>query len=211
MNQKPKRGVLLSEQAMNAWAGEPRTFTVRGEYPEALVRSEPTSEREFELRLADCSALAFRVALAVLHHREDAEDVAQEALFRSFRNFHRLRERERFRSWLVRVTWRLALDRQRAERRRERRELQVAPSPAPPSVEELVASREFEQHLGRAVDDLPPKLRIVLVLAAIEQYDMREVAQLLDLPEGTVKSRLYLARRCLAEKLRWLVSETKRA
>ncbi len=209
MNQTPKRGVLFSEQAMNAWAGEPRSVTVRGEYSEALVSSEPTSAREFDLRLADSSALAFRVALGVLRNREDAEDVAQEAFLRAFRNFDRLRDREAFRSWLVRITWRLALDRQRSERRRERRELAVALSTAPPSVEELVASREFEQHLDRAVDGLPPKLRIVVVLAAIEQYDTREVAQLLDLPEGTVKSRLFLARSRLAEELRWLVSKTK--
>ncbi len=208
MNQIPKRGVLLGEQAMNACAGEPHTMTVRGEYSEALVKSEETTEREFEQRLADSSALAFRVALGVLHNREDAEDVAQEAFLRAFRNFDRLRDREHFRPWLVRITWRLALDRQRSERRRERRELAVALSAAPPSVEELVASREFEQHLDRAVDDLPRKLRIVVVLAAIEQYDTREVAELLELPEGTVKSRLFLARRRLAEKLRWLVSET---
>ncbi len=210
MNQKPKRGVLSSEQAMKAWAGEPRTVTVRGEYSEGFVTSEPTSEREFELRLADSSALAFRVALGVLRNPEDAEDVAQEAFLRAFRNFHRLRDRQYFRSWLVRITWRLALDRQRADTRRERRELRVALSRASPSVEELVASREFEQHLARAVDDLPPKLRIVVVLAAIEQYDTREVAQVLELPEGTVKSRLHLARKRLAEKLRWLVSDPKR-
>ncbi len=86
--------------------------------------TEPSSgvAREFEQRLADCSALAFRVALGVLHNREDAEEVAQEAFLRAYRNFHRLRDRERFRSWLARLTWRLAIDRWRATGRRERRE-----------------------------------------------------------------------------------------
>ena len=62
--------------------------------------------------------------------------------------------------------------------------------------------------VGEAVDALPEKLRIVTVLAAIEEHDVASVARLLELPEGTVKSRLYLARKSLAEKLRCLVSDT---
>ena len=62
--------------------------------------------------------------------------------------------------------------------------------------------------MGEAVDALPEKLRIVTVLAAIQEHDVASVARLLELPEGTVKSRLYLARKSLAERLRWLVSDT---
>ncbi len=57
-----------------------------------------TLEREFEARLADSSTLAFRVAYSVLRHREDAEDVAQEALAKAYRNFSKLRDRDRFHS-----------------------------------------------------------------------------------------------------------------
>lgn len=69
-------------------------------------------DEEFERRLADCSGLAYRVALGVLRNPADAEDVAQEALVRAYRHFPELRERERFRAWLVRTVWRLAIDRQ---------------------------------------------------------------------------------------------------
>jgi RNA polymerase sigma factor (sigma-70 family) len=86
-----------------------------------LVSAEHDLEREFEARLADSSTLAFRVAFAVLRHRQDAEDVAQEALVKAYRCLRQLRDRTRFRAWLVRSTWRLAIDRQRANRcRRER-------------------------------------------------------------------------------------------
>ena len=71
---------------------------LRGNY----VSRDAGLAREFEERLADCPALAFRVALGVLRNRAEAEDVAQDALVRAYRNFHRLRERERFRAWLVR-------------------------------------------------------------------------------------------------------------
>src|SRR5215475_15202598 len=79
-------------------------------------------EQEFEARLAESSTLAFRVAYSVLRHRQDAEDVAQEAFVKAYRSYTQLRDRDRFRAWLVRITWRLALDRQRADRRRAVRE-----------------------------------------------------------------------------------------
>src|SRR5437899_6461878 len=79
-------------------------------------------EREFEARLAESSTLAFRVAYGVLRQREDAEDVAQDAFVKAHRSFAQLRDRDRFRAWLVRMTWRLAIDRQRNDRRRVVRE-----------------------------------------------------------------------------------------
>jgi len=175
-----------------------------GTYPEAAVILESSLEREFEERLADSSALAFRVALGVLRNRDDAEDVAQEAFLRAFQSFSRLRDHDRFRAWLVRITWRLALDRIRAARRREAREtavmVQELNSPER-TVEDVRAAREFEQRLARALDELPEKLRVVVLLGAIEGHDTREVGRLLDLPEGTVKSRLFHARKKLAEML----------
>jgi len=175
-----------------------------GTFPEAAVILESSLEREFEERLADSSALAFRVALGVLRNRDDAEDVAQDAFLRAYQSFFRLRDRDRFRAWLVRITWRLALDRIRASRRREAREtavmVQEMNSPER-TVEDVRASREFEQRLARALDELPEKLRVVVLLGAIEGHDTREVGRLLDLPEGTVKSRLFHARKKLAEML----------
>ncbi len=166
--------------------------------------------RDFEGQLADGATLAFRMAMSVLRNRADAEDVAQEALLRAYKGFSKLRERRAFRGWLCRITWRLALDRQRGTRRRERREL-TAESGAPErTAEQMAASSEFERHLARAMDELPEKLRQALVLAAIEGHSTREVAELLGLPEGTVKSRVHLARKQMAEKLQWLVKDFKR-
>ena len=88
----------------------------------SFVTVDDTLAREFETRLVESSTLAFRVAYSVLRQREDAEDVAQEAFAKAYRSFQQLRDRERFRAWLVRMTWRLALDRQRANRRRLARE-----------------------------------------------------------------------------------------
>jgi RNA polymerase sigma-70 factor (ECF subfamily) len=184
----------------------------------SLVMADHELEREFEARLADSSRLAFRVAFSVLKQREDAEDVAQEAFAKAYRSFNQLRNRTRFRAWLVRMTWRMALDRQRANRRRlarespadveEGRETRLG-VPGAESTADLVVARERAEHLWNAIEALPEKLRLVVVLAGIEGHDMHEVSALLDVPEGTVKSRLFLARRQLKERLSWMLTSTK--
>src|SRR5512141_1102919 len=82
-----------------------------------VVGVDSDLEREFEARLVESSTLAVRIAFSVLRHREDAEDVAQEAFAKAYRSFRQLRDRERFRAWLARMTWRLAIDRFRARKR----------------------------------------------------------------------------------------------
>ncbi len=175
-------------------------------YPDSAVMlghaAGATLEQEFEQRLADSGRLAFRVAYGVLRNHADAEDVAQEAFVRAYRNFHRLRERDRFQAWLVRIAWRLAIDRVRAACRRGRYEMAAAADPPTPSVEDLAAQSQFRERLDRAVDQLSEKLRVVVILAAIQGHTTRDVARLLQIPEGTVKVRLHLARKKLAEKLR---------
>ena len=168
-----------------------------------LVSAEDALAREFEARLVDSSSLAFRIAYSVLRHRQDAEDVAQEAFAKAYRNFRQLRERDRFRAWLVRMTWRLALDRRRSDRRRQSREERESAGAIGLTrhLEEDVIATERSARLWQAIDQLPEKLRVVVVLAAIEGHGVREVAALVRIPEGTVKSRLFEARRKLQELL----------
>jgi RNA polymerase sigma-70 factor (ECF subfamily) len=173
-----------------------------------VVSRDDALEREFEVQLTASSTLAFRIAYSVLRHREDAEDVAQEAFARAYRRFHQLRERDRFRPWLVRMTWRLALDRRRGDRRRVARELATAPDDRV-TTPDLVEAEERQRLLWAAIDALPEKLRLVIVLANIDEHDLKEVAALLALPEGTVKSRLFEARRKLRETLQWTLGTSR--
>src|SRR3982750_874646 len=107
---------------MNDWAGG---------YTGAFVTLDENLEREFEDRLQESTTLAFRVAYGVLRHRQDAEDVAQDAFAKAYRSFGQLRDRERSRPWLVRMTWRLAIDRWRSDRRRTEREQTVEADEVP--------------------------------------------------------------------------------
>jgi len=116
----------------------------------------------------------------------------------------------------------MALDRHCANRRRLARELPVEAGAGftwpeqsrgqtrldlhETTTADVVAARERAEHLWRAIEALPEKLRLVVVLAGIEGHDMHEVGALLDVPEGTVKSRLFLARKQLKERLSWMVT-----
>ena len=178
----------------------------------SFVTVDEDLAREFEARLVESSTLAFRVAYSVLRQREDAEDVAQEAFAKAYRSFRQLRERDRFRQWLVRMTWRLAIDRMRANRRRlirESADARLHARDVETAADPVIASERAEQ-LWRAIDALPEKLRLVIVLAGIQGHDIREVATLLDVPDGTVKSRLFLARKQLREQLSWMGGESTR-
>ena len=177
---------------------------------ERLIDVERELEREFEARLAECSSLAFRLAYSVLRHRQDAEDVAQDAFAKAHRKFAQLRDRDRFRGWLARMTWRLAIDRQRANRRRTTHEAASYSAPPNGHAADDADARERATALWNAIDALPDKLRIVVVLANMEGHGLADVGRLLGVPEGTIKWRLSEARRQLKEQLSWMHTDRTR-
>jgi len=97
----------------------------------------------------------------------------------------------------------MALDRRRSDRRRSVREIEHG-SRVDASPSHAMADAERAEMLWEAIDSLPEKLRRVVVLASIEGHDIAAIAGLLGIPPGTVKSRLFLARQQLKERLQWL-------
>jgi RNA polymerase sigma-70 factor (ECF subfamily) len=171
--------------------------------PGSVLGVDAELEREFEARVSDSLSLAFRVAYSVLRSREDAQDVAQEAFVSAHHNFRHLRDRDAFRAWLIRITWRLALKKQRTDRRRVAREVGAGQRIEVISPAAALEQKERAAQLWEAIDALPPKLRLVTVLAGIQEHDIPEIAVLLGIPSGTVKSRLFLARQRMKEALQW--------
>jgi RNA polymerase sigma-70 factor, ECF subfamily len=153
--------------------------------------------REFEQRLWECHSVVYRVAFGVLRDRADAEEIAQEAFLRAYRKLPHLPEPQKFRAWVVRVSFRLALNRRRDIARARSRDtswLEVS-APPPGNVETIVARREFQRRLQQEIDRLPERLRTVLVLSAVQELSTGDIAELLGIPEGTVRSRLHSARK----------------
>jgi RNA polymerase sigma-70 factor (ECF subfamily) len=155
---------------------------------------------DFERLLRETYRMVYQIAWSVLANAADAEDVTQEAFLRAYQKFSSLRDAQKFRPWVARMSWRLALNRQRADSRARGRDgawfavRRVSDDP-----ETQAAGREFESCLRQNIARLPEKLRSVLLLSAVQGLDARAVAAILEIPEGTVRSRLHLARRRLLE------------
>jgi RNA polymerase sigma-70 factor (ECF subfamily) len=154
----------------------------------------------------------YGTAYSLTGERSAADDVAQEVFIRVFRKVDAFQERSSFSTWLYRMTVNLALDRQRSEQRVRRLSDEVIDRARarPEAVEHdgrrgLSAGMEAEElggEVGRAVRSLSDKLGVVVVLRYLEGLAYEEIAQVLEISVGTVKSRLNRAHLELAERLR---------
>ena len=147
--------------------------------------------------------MVYQIAYSALGNAADAEEVAQDVFLRAHSKLSSLNDRQKFRAWVGRMSWRLALNRLRSRSRSLHRDSAWhALQPAAANPESEVVQREFASRLDREIANLPEKLRSVLLLSAVEDLDTAAIAATLGIPEGTVRSRLFLARRRLLEVLR---------
>jgi RNA polymerase sigma-70 factor (ECF subfamily) len=141
----------------------------------------------------------YRVAWSVLRHAEDAEDCVQEALLKLYRG-ESWRGMTNERAFLGSVVWRMAIDRRSARRPGldEGAELQIVDSR--PTPESVAADTDERALLRELIAKLPKELRDTLRLSAIEELTSREIGELMNVPEGTVRTRLMRARAELRER-----------
>jgi RNA polymerase sigma-70 factor (ECF subfamily) len=130
--------------------------------------------------------------------------VAQEAFLRAYQKFDSLREAEKFRGWVNRIVFRLALNRKRNYRRRLARDTAWHTTETRTMVD---GAKDAEQQvmlerLRREIERLPRKLRSVLQLSLVEEMDAADVGAVLGIPAGTVRSRVHTARKLLLEVMK---------
>ena len=171
-------------------------------YVQALARTAAAErdEPDFAALLAASQRRVFQIACGVLADAAEAEEVAQEAFLQAYRRLGSLRDPEKFRAWVARIALRLALNRRRARGRRLLRDT-AWQAAQPATVEMPGTDRLWLARVRAEIDRLPEKLRAVLLLSAVEGMEAAEVAALLEIPAGTVRSRLHRARKLLLEAL----------
>jgi len=165
---------------------------------------EQAPEAGFGERIAENQRRVFQIAYSILGNAADAEDVAQEAFLRAYQKFGSLREAEKFRGWVNRIVFRLALNRQRGYRRRLTRDTAWQRTEAPTMVDGAKGAEQqvLLERLRREIERLPEKLRSVLQLSLVEEMDAANVGAMLGIPAGTVRSRLHTARKLLLEVMK---------
>jgi len=163
---------------------------------------QPKQENEaFELLVHRQSRFIFQVAYAMLRNSHDAEDVVQETFLSLYRS-GAWRNMKDERAFLARATWRQAIDRLRANPRRTLDEailLELPSRDEDPEQTLLGANQQATVH--RLIDALPEELRQPLALSTVQELNSREIAAILEIPEGTVRTRLMRARQLLKQKL----------
>lgn len=156
----------------------------------------------------------YRTALRLSRNPQDAEDLVQEAYLNAFRSLDRFEEGTNLRAWLFRILNNAFISQYRRRKRRPSSSIEdvteyylydhlaeggVAPKPENPERE--VLARIGDDAVLQALEELPVEFRQVELLADVEGFSYREIADILDIPIGTVMSRLYRARRRLQKLL----------
>jgi RNA polymerase sigma-70 factor (ECF subfamily) len=161
------------------------------------VAGDPEAFNELVARHRD---RLWAVALRTLGHPEDAADAVQDALLSAYRGAAGFRGGSAVTTWLHRIVVNACLDLARRRAVRPVEPLRIDPA-AEPAGRDRVAERETSLAVLTALRSLPPEQAAAVVLVDIEGYPVNEVAAILDVPSGTVKSRCARARARLAEQL----------
>ena len=183
------------------------------------LSSEPSLTEDdvdlFARLLATHQEKLYRVAYRMAGHHEDAQDLLQDALLEAYRSFKKFQRGTYFDKWLYRIMTNTFIDRQRHKKRVGRIDSLDTPSAGaddgeisareiPDWTEEpsrRVLHDEFGEPVQKAMNQLKPDFRMVLILSDVEEFSYEEIAEMLNIPIGTVRSRLHRARDMMRQAL----------
>jgi RNA polymerase sigma-70 factor (ECF subfamily) len=186
----------VSHSADVAWALRPGAARYGPRDERALVRGAQRGDADALERLFRAHwPMAHRAAYLVVHDATAAEDIAQEAFLSAVRALDRFDRRRPFAPWLHRIVVNRAIDHARARSLRREVELEDAPDPPAPRIDRSPGA------VGPLLAALPLDQRAVVVLRHLLEYTPGEIAAMLDLPRGTVNSRLRRGLDALARAL----------
>ncbi len=176
---------------------------------ELVLRAQAGDTQAFGELVTRHMQRAYFGALGLVGSHDDALDLSQEAFARAYRARESIDPDRPFYAWVYQIVRRLCFNHLRDRGTRDRKLATAMPwlvseaaaRASADSPERHTERRELRQQLQNALEEIEDREREVLVLKEFEELRYREIAELLDIPLGTVMSRLYSARRHLAEKL----------
>lgn len=142
----------------------------------------------FSERVLECEQTLYRVSMSMLKSETDCEDAVQSALLAAYEKLDTLKNEEFFKTWLVRILINIC----NQQLRTKNRVISLQDYTDTPSV-----SDDCNIDLKIALEQLPVKIREVVVLYYMENFSVKEISQILKIPNGTVKSRLSKGRKLL--------------
>src|SRR5438067_5816470 len=202
---RPPAAAVLSADRTGGPPAPDMTFTD----DELVARSMGGDAESFNQLILRWERPIYALAYRVIGREEDARDVCQETFLRAFRALPGFKGQAKFSSWLYRIALNLCRDWIRRERRQPIAQapegidlIELASESAPSeSIEELVSRREIGRAVARAMADLPDDQRTAIILKEYHGLTFQEIADLLDCPLSTVKTRLYQGLTVLRKQL----------
>jgi len=179
----------------------------------AAPPDDPALKERFERDVLPLLPNLYSAALRLTRNPSDAEDLVQEAYLRAFRGFSGFEEGTNLRAWMYRILTNTFINTYRKKQREpvtvQEDDLEdwylydkLGETGVEPSAEAEVLRRMPDEDVQRALEDLPEGFRLAVLLADVEGFAYKEIAEILDIPIGTVMSRLHRGRRAL-EKALW--------
>lgn len=169
------------------------------EYWMEVARDRPEAFAEVVSRYQD---RIYSYTFRMTGSREDAQDLTQETFIRVYTHLDSFRIEERFSPWIYRIATNLCLNLLKRRKRTVNADWQADNSISPSSPESALEEREEQRVLQAAILQLPDQYRVAILLRHVHELSYDEIAQALEMPLGTVKTRLFRARELLQEKLR---------
>lgn len=157
------------------------------------------NEREYQSMIDEHTPVLYRVAKSILQNDQDCADAVQEAVFQGWRKRNQLRDRERFKPWIIRIT----INECRNLQRKNARQLSAVSAAVQEKQiwgDERKAQRQ-KIELEAALSEIPEKYRLPLVLHYVEDYSTRDIANMMEIPEGRLRERMRTARKMLGRML----------
>jgi RNA polymerase sigma-70 factor (ECF subfamily) len=154
----------------------------------------------FEELVARYERAVYHLSLKTLRDAEEAKDATQEAFFKAYRGLGTFRPGARFSTWLFSIAYHACCDRIARRKRYTDAELPERADPAP-GPEAATIARDEAEMLRTAIDELPERYRIAITLYHLQGKQYEEIAKVLDLPMGTVKTHLFRAKEILRRRL----------
>ncbi len=148
----------------------------------------------FEMLVTAHTDTMYRISMSMLKSEDDAQDAIHETVLIAYQNRNKLRQERYFGTWLIRI-----LINQCNKMLKEHKRFESLGDRLPD-----ITSRDnpyISVEIGEAIDSLPEKIRLAVILYYVEDYSIKEIKGILHIPEGTVKSRLNKGRRLLKEYL----------
>ncbi len=159
------------------------------------VRLAKKRDKEAFGRLIECNKVSmYRVAVSMLENKEDVEDAIQNSIIKAYEGIIKLKKNEYFKTWLIRIL---------INECKSILKINNKVMPMEDTCSDIGVTQDFSNiELTNAINSLKEELRVVTTLFYFEDIPQKEIAKLLDIPEGTVRSRLSRARSKLYEMLK---------